>query len=127
MRCPKCKTPNPTGATECDGCGVGFADIRRGDSSVDLQCVWNDHGYRCVEKGSMSDGILGYGPWYCSDHFWRLKGHPVRHGTGHTSVRQRWYEERGLPYQPPPKGFGSVRIPERAPMRQPGEDEREAA
>ena len=37
-------------------------------------CPWNDHGLVCGMPGSISEGLLGTGPWYCSRHFWLLKG-----------------------------------------------------
>ena len=87
MKCPKCDWPTTEEATECDSCGVVFADIRTktggdtanrdplmrlkvGDHYVDLQCAWNDHGYRCHLKGCVSDSTTGSGPWYCSEHYW---------------------------------------------------------
>ena len=105
MKCPKCKTINPPGATECDSCGVIFADIRGNkERSVDRLCPWNDHGHVCGLVGSMSDATNGSGPWYCSRHFWQLKGWPLKDADDakpHISYRERWYAERGLPYEPP--------------------------
>ena len=77
MICPKCHSPNKSGEKECVSCGVIFSDIRSGRNSAptpNLDCLWNDHGVVCGERGSMSEGTLGYGPWYCSKHFWMLKG-----------------------------------------------------
>lgn len=140
-RCPKCKTLNPLGSTECDGCGVIFADIRGSKQpSIDRLCPWNDHGHVCGLVGSLSDATNGSGPWYCAKHFWKLKGYPERAGTGeHVSVRDRWYEENEQDYEPAKlDGAGKFRsVAEDAKllharltsgelgkrMREPGEDE----
>lgn len=116
--CPKCKKIS-TDDEECSECGVVFADIRGGrgtKTEIDLQCAWNDHGYRCELKGCVSESTNGSGPWYCSDHFWYgLKGWKrpkatVDSETGELlppkvpTYRERWYAERGLPYEPPKPG-----------------------
>lgn len=46
---------------------------------------------------------------------------PVKSTSG-MNYRERWYAERGLPYEPPPIGNMQARVPERRPMREPGED-----
>ena len=123
--CPKCKTKNPLGAIECDHCGVVFAHIRGNEPApVDRSCPWNDHGVICGKPGSLSDGTLGLGPWYCSDHYWQLKGYPVGTVAHPVSYREQWYELRGLPYQPPKLGdIGTFKcIGGGMPMREPGED-----
>src|SRR3990167_3807344 len=100
MRCPKCKAVNPSGAKECDGCGVVFADIRSGAVIVNLDCSWNDYGAICGRRGSLSDATNGQGPWYCSEHYWKIKGWNIKWHTGRTiSYRERWYEENKLPYE----------------------------
>lgn len=32
-------------------------------------CEWQANGMRCKYPGSLSSGLLGGGPWYCSAHF----------------------------------------------------------
>lgn len=47
-----------------------------GGELIDLQCKWESaDGQRCSLKGWMSEGQNGCGPWWCSDHFWRMKGY----------------------------------------------------
>lgn len=114
MKCPKCKTINAQGSKECDGCGVIFADIKSGAVQVNLECPWNDHGAICGNRGSISDSLNGAGPWYCSKHYWKLKGYVVS-DVKQQSYRERWYESRGLDYEPPKRGNTER-------MREPGED-----
>lgn len=101
--CPKCRTPNPKGATECDGCGVVFTDIRRsGTTTVNRNCPWNDHGQICGAPGTISDSTSISAPWYCSRHWRQLNGYAPRAETKkHVSFRERWYQEHGKPYEPP--------------------------
>ena len=104
MRCPKCKTINRNGATECDGCGVVFADIRKENkaAAVSTNCCWNDHGYVCLHRGVFSNGTNGSGSWYCAEHWAKLKNFPEQHGEAESiSFRHRWFMERGLPYKHP--------------------------
>ena len=96
--CPKCK-----GVLEDDGtCSCGYnIKPRRGEvRAINRNCPWNDHGNICGVVGSMSESTNGEGPWYCSDHFWRLKGYAKKTGSRHVSYRERWYQERKLPYEP---------------------------
>lgn len=44
---------------------------------VNSRCAWNDHGYRCEVAGSLSDSTTGSGQWYCSVHYWQLKGRGI--------------------------------------------------
>lgn len=39
-------------------------------------CEWNEHGVICHYRGILSPGNLGYGPWYCREHFYELRGYP---------------------------------------------------
>lgn len=73
--CPKCSFPSESN-TECDKCGVQFGDVKngRGADRIDLFCPWNDHGRTCGKRGSVSETTNGTGPWYCSEHFWKMKG-----------------------------------------------------
>ena len=41
---------------------------------VNSRCAWNDHGDRCEQAGSLSESTTGSGPWYCSRHYFELKG-----------------------------------------------------
>lgn len=79
--CPQCNFPSKS-ENECDKCGVQFKDIRGKRSAdkmppIDRFCPFNDHGNVCGKVGSISDSTLGYGPWYCSEHYWLLKRPPV--------------------------------------------------
>ncbi len=70
--------------------------------SVDLTCPWNDHGHICGERGSLSDSLNGSGPWYCSKHYWTLKGDPVeKNPKAVPNFRQRWFRENHAEYFPP--------------------------
>jgi hypothetical protein len=40
------------------------------------QCCWNVLGSRCQNTGIISETVLGFGPWYCRDHWADLKGQP---------------------------------------------------
>ena len=72
--CPKCSFPSES-STECDKCGTQFGDVRTAKTEkIDLYCPFNDHGKVCGKRGSVSDSVLGAGPWYCSEHYWQLKG-----------------------------------------------------
>ena len=70
--CPKCKDVLSDGARAC-ACGWRM-EAKRERHETDLECPWNDHGEICGKKGSISDALNGSGPWYCPDHYWRLKG-----------------------------------------------------
>lgn len=39
-------------------------------------CEWNEHGATCSYRGILSPGNLGYGPWYCREHSYELRGYP---------------------------------------------------
>ena len=114
MKCPKCGHINLQGATECDSCGVQFVDIRAGRGSranndkIDRRCPFNDHGNICGLVGSLSDSTNGQGPWYCSKHFWKLKGWPERAGKGeHVPFRDRWYGDHPEATPTPPSTEGT--------------------
>ena len=100
--CPKCH-----GVLENDGsCSCGYGVKRRGPKAstdkIDRTCPWNDHGNICGLVGSLSDATNGQGPWYCSKHFWKLKGFPERAGSGeHVTVRDQFFKDRQQPYEPP--------------------------
>lgn len=107
--CPKCNFPSES-AIECDHCGVQFKDIHSGrhQNKIDRTCPWNDHGNICGLVGSMSDSTNGQGPWYCSRHFWKLKGWPEKSkaefeaaASRHITVREQWYLDHNLPYESP--------------------------
>lgn len=38
-------------------------------------CEWNDHGASCGWRGILSPSNLGKGPWYCREHFYKLRGY----------------------------------------------------
>lgn len=39
-------------------------------------CEWNEMGTNCPHRGILSPGNLGYGPRYCREHFYELRGYP---------------------------------------------------
>lgn len=99
--CPKCQ-----GILEDSGvCSCGYNVKRRGAApkEVNRNCPRKEHGYQCGKTGSMADSTNGDGPWYCSDHFWRLKGYPKPQGSqaAHVPYRDSWHSEKGLNYEPP--------------------------
>jgi hypothetical protein len=76
MRCPKCRTANESGASECVSCGVQFRDASRGQKAEGGEiCAWNDHGDRCGYRGVVSTTTTGGGQWYCREHWGRLQGY----------------------------------------------------
>ena len=90
----------------CSGCG--WKRPKGSQESIDLYCPFNDHGQTCGKRGSISEALNGSGPWWCSEHYWKLKGQKVNTSPSTMSYRERWYAERGLPYEPP-KLKGSVK------------------
>src|SRR3990170_1099183 len=125
MKCPKCKTQNLGNATECDHCGVVFGDLHGG------QPVSEDQNCRCC-CGRPGD-IKQDGAWKCweSAGYTRIPNPAIVDGTGN-SYRERWYRERGLPYEPPKisqvgsfRNLGSFNPNRVQRMREPGCDEEE--
>src|SRR5260221_4461804 len=45
-------------------------------------CEWNEQGATCPHRGILSPGNLGYGPWYCREHFYELRGYPDMKAEG---------------------------------------------
>lgn len=80
----------------------------------DRQCAYVELGVRCTTEGHLSKNVRG-GPWYCGPHFGLVNG---------------WKRQEELA---PRKPEHMQRLREllatrkRQPMREPGEDEREAA
>lgn len=97
--CPKCKDVLSDGARAC-ACGWRL-DGDRKEKTINPECPWNDHGIRCNRLGSMADSTNGTGPWYCPEHFWKLRGITVSSKPPKNDYRDRWYAERGLDYQGP--------------------------
>lgn len=100
--CPRCSQPLEDDGS-CPGCSYGHKRINApAKPTINPECPWNDHGVRCGKIGSLSDSHNGSGPWYCSEHFWQLKGWPIKKSVApKVSYRERWYAERALPYEPP--------------------------
>lgn len=123
MKCPKCNAANPPGATECESCAVQFKDLKRGSRSapvINLNCAWHSG---CGLRGSMSDCTNGAGPWYCSEHYWLLKGQKPRLNPP-VSYRETWYRQHKTADQLP----GTGNVGDYAPaIREPGEDSEEQA
>lgn len=93
---------------KCKMCPAGNPRRAVRVNTVDCSCPWNDHGDICCEPGIISDVVNGQGPWYCSRHYWKLKGWPeksraqVEAGIArHVSVRDQWYLDNKQPYEPP--------------------------
>lgn len=76
--CPHCQAPLEDDGS-CPGCAYGHK--RTGSASgkrPSPECPFDDHGRRCNLIGSISDSTTGSGPWYCPEHYWQLKGYPMR-------------------------------------------------
>ena len=43
------------------------------ENIVDKQCAFDEYGQRCEMFGTCTDSTRGYGPWYCSEHYWKLQ------------------------------------------------------
>ena len=138
MKCPKCGGTRNPADRECGDCGVVFKDIRGGrgsrsfDAPVDRNCPWNDHGQICGDIGSVSDATNGSGPWYCSRHYWQMKGY----GDVGAAVPAKPFDhaaycaELGLDIREKQMAFirdilknGKIGKGGTKPMREPGEDE----
>jgi hypothetical protein len=74
-QCPECGDRISVDARAC-ACGWRKNGAKR-QEGPDHFCRWNDHGHICGKRGSLSDSIGGGGPWYCSEHYWALKGRRV--------------------------------------------------
>lgn len=99
--CPRCSQPLEDDGT-CPGCTYGHKRNQSRSQTINPECPWNDHGIRCGKIGSLSDSTNGAGPWYCATHYWKLKDWPVKKSDAPgPSYRERWYADRGLPYEPP--------------------------
>lgn len=124
-RCPDCDDVLSIDARACQ-CGWRerpLAVRKKGEPEIDLTCAWHSG---CGLRGSISDGTNGMGPWYCSEHYWMLKGQPPRLAEQKVPYRDRWYaENKKQPEIVMPGDVGTY-----APvLREPGQDdeEREAA
>lgn len=114
MRCPRCKTDNPSNLPQCDSCGVVFADIRNGAKQQEpriprVTCGWPSCNRESTSRHQTPTGWLNI----CDTHYvdyWRAtprNGEPngfvdeaeVKRRDKRPSYRQRWYAERGLPYE----------------------------
>ena len=98
MECPDCSNPLEIGAVEC-GCGWRREKKLKEGDEPDRQCPIYENDVRCPLTGT----ILENGAWHCSTHFWKMKGYTkfLRQPRTGRSWRERWYAERGLPYEPP--------------------------
>jgi hypothetical protein len=91
-------------------------------------CEWNNYGDSCQHRGILSPGTSG-GPWYCREHFYRLRGY-------------KDMEDEGLHgNQLPTKPMHSYAVEQLRPLvtrtggsmgkflrkREPGQDDEEAA
>jgi hypothetical protein len=86
------------------------------------QCEWHANGTQCQFPGSVSHGQLGGGPWYCGWHF------RCSDGAAGARIVEQSHEWDGRP-----ESYLAMRrayvygIPKEPPMREPGQDESEAA
>lgn len=121
--CFHCQNPLEDDGT-CRMCPKG---ITRRVEQTPSGCVWNDHGRLCGQPASMSDSTHGGTEWYCRDHYADLHGWPRLNPDAppQQTYRERWYAERGLPYEDPkpghipvPRGFGPRAVRD----REPGDD-----
>jgi len=55
---------------------------RKDEASQVTRCNWNDHGNSCGARGILSTGNLGFGPWYCREHFYKLRGYSDMEAEG---------------------------------------------
>jgi hypothetical protein len=135
--CNSCGNPLEDDGT-CKMCPAGNKRRRSPAESINRTCPWNDHGDTCGLVGSMIDSTNGQGPWYCSKHFWKLKGYTPRvvdAAKPKINFREQWFLDNKQPYEPPNLdhciGFRSVGnhapIPVPKIGREPGEDLDEAA
>jgi hypothetical protein len=70
--CPECGEPL---AKPFKSCTCGWRDEpKKRERDKPRLCPWNDHGDVCGRPGHLSDSVVGGGPWYCREHFARLKG-----------------------------------------------------
>ena len=107
--CPECGELLPPHAGSC---ACGWKAVAKPKSSVNTNCACGRFGI--VRKD---------GKWRCGI----CSGVPPRVVGSHVSWRERWYQDRGLPYEPPFVGsvpsFRSVgRTAETVVTREPGED-----
>ena len=140
--CDHCGNPLEDDGS-CKMCPAGNKRRQSPADRIDRTCPFNDHGLICGLIGSMSDTTNGQGPWYCSRHFWKLKGWPEKSAAEfensiktHVTVRERWYQEHGEENQPPSMEPAGVLSPMASPglverlragelgrrTREPGED-----
>lgn len=58
------------------------ATPERKKTAAPTMCEWNEMGTSCPHRGILSPGNLGYGPWYCREHFCELLGYPDMKAEG---------------------------------------------
>ncbi len=105
--CNSCGNPLEDDGS-CKMCPAGNKRRRAPADKIDRVCPFNDHGNVCGLVGSMSDSTNGGGPWYCSRHFWKLKGYPEKSRAeldaavlNHVAVRDQWFIENEQPHELP--------------------------
>lgn len=64
--CPSCGGMREADGKSCS-CGWRVGKAKSDAHQINMFCPV------CGERGSMSDGLRGQGPWYCSEHWWQLK------------------------------------------------------
>lgn len=128
--CKYCSNPLEDDGT-CKMCPKGNKRVNA--DQIDRTCPFNDHGNVCGKYGTMADSTNGTGPFYCSPHYWQLKGWPIRTEDVKPpiSYRERWYADNGKTYQPPKMKSENLKewtamhgyAPQR--QREPGDDDDE--
>lgn len=107
------------------------------DKEFDRQCPWNDHGYQCQENGWLADSLNGKGPWYCRKHYAQLHGResftaPIDDMSQAAvdervnKIVPRWPGETEHAWSMRCKDWCLAKL-KGGVLRQPGEDEQEAA
>lgn len=90
--CSKCGTYNAAGASECAGCGVQFADLKR-EAQSDLQT-----GPKRCGCGKRLASICIDGIWRCGPCYDAFKFSPSERGPGY-DVWKRAMEEMRTKHQ----------------------------
>ena len=110
------------------------------DPQFEKQCAWTELGYRCQADGHLAQTIHGGGPWYCRAHFAALNNWPAWKAPV-KDFSQEAIDARVNKLVPRLPGESEhawsmrckdwalaklKRLPDRLPIRVPGEDDDEA-
>lgn len=78
--CPRCYSDLLAGAQSCS-CGWR-SRTEVAQAAGPTMCCWNDHGVICRARGIISPSTNGSGPWYCREHWYKLRGYPDMDAEG---------------------------------------------